>query len=239
MRPSVRLTPLYLKKKQRALVLRRQGYSYQEIAQSLRISKSTSYYWARKVLLTKVAQTKIDKKQKEALRKGLLAYNAVYAKLRSQKAAAIREEYKKKAAKEIRTLSRKDIRILGSALYWAEGGSKNRYSLRFANSNPMIINATMRFFREILNIPDEKIKARIHLYPDTDQKKAIDYWKKVTGLSRGNFHKPQVQISRASKRKRPRNTLPHGTLHLTVNSTELVCRVRGWIQGISDNLMRV
>jgi len=87
----------------------------------------------------------------------------------------------------------------------------------------------MRFFREICNILDEKIKTRIHLYPGINQQKATNYWRKITGLPKENFHPPQIQISRASKGKRPRNTLSYGTLHLTMNNTEMTCKVKGWI----------
>ena len=37
----------------------------------------------------------------------------------------------------------------------------------------------MRFFRDICEVPDEKIKARVHLYPQTNQSKAIEYWKSL------------------------------------------------------------
>jgi len=95
----------------------------------------------------------------------------------------------------------------------------------------------MRFFREICNIPDKNIKARVHLYPGMDQQKTIDYWKKITALSKNNFNKPQIQVSRASKRIRPRNTLPYGTLHLTAGNTENACIVKGWLRGIAENLI--
>ena len=94
----------------------------------------------------------------------------------------------------------------------------------------------MRFLREICNIPDSKITARIHLYPEINYQKTLNFWRKITKLPKKNFKPPQIQVSRASKGKRPKNTLPYGTLHLTVNSTELTCKVKGWIRGISEKI---
>jgi len=92
----------------------------------------------------------------------------------------------------------------------------------------------MKFFREICHIPDEKIKALVHIYPGLNYKKVLTFWTKIAKLPKKNFYKPQTQISRASKRKRDRNTLPYGTLHLTAGNTLITSQVKGWIQGILE-----
>jgi predicted transcriptional regulator len=242
MRPSVRLLRVYSDKKSKALKLRRQGYSYLEIAQALRISKSTAYEWSRKVKLSEIAKKRIQRKIKEALRKGLIAYNRIYGPIRSEEAAKIREKYKEKAAKEISKergkLSPRDLQLIGLALFWAEGSKKRRNQTEFSNSDPFIIQAIMRFFREVCKVSENKIKAKIHLYPKINPREATLYWSKITKLPITQFTKPQIQISKASKGKRPRNTLPYGTLHLVISNTELTWRIKGWIEGII-NLARV
>lgn len=50
------------------------------------------------------------------------------------------EELQKRVAKEIGRLSKRDLLILGCALYWAEGNKKERWSVRFCNSDPEIIS---------------------------------------------------------------------------------------------------
>ena len=232
MRPSVRLSQSYIKKKEKAKELRAKGFSYQEISDRIGVTKSTVYYWAREIKLSPAAKKRIEKKQKEALRKGLVAYNNIYSELRSKEAEAIREKYKEKAAREIKSLSRQNLKLIGTALYWAEGNTKNRNCFRFANSDPDMVKVTIKFLHEICGVSSERIKARIHLYPHTNRSKALSYWSEITLLSKKNFYKPQVQISRASKGKRIKNTLPHGTLHLTVCSTELNCKAKGWIRGL-------
>ncbi len=234
--PSVRLIPTYLKKKKKAIKLRKKGWSYRELAQTFQVSKATVYAWTRKTKLSKSAQNRIQRKIKEALKKGLIAYNKTHSKIRSQEAEKIREEYKRKALKEIKTLSPKDLKLIGATFYWAEGFKKSRNTFRFSNSDPLAIKIMMRFLIEICKIPKEKVVVKMHLYPQIDPKKATLYWSKVTGLSKTQFAKPQFQISKASKRKRNPNTLPYGTLHLDVYSTKLTWRVKGWIQGITEKI---
>ena len=218
------------------ITLRRQGKTYGEIEKILKLPKSTVAWWLRGIKIPKTTEKQIFKRCKKKWRRNIVAYNKIYAKIRSQEANKIREGHKEKGFREIKKLTKKDLKIIGSILYWAEGNTKNRHILRFANSDPEIIRIMMKFFREPCNIAKEKIKARIHLYPTTNQHKTTNYWKKITGLPKKNFHPPQVQISRASKGKRPRNTLPYGTLHLTAGNTEITCKVKGWIRGIAEKI---
>jgi len=225
------------KKGQRIIDLRKKGRTYTEIAHTLKVPKSTVAWWLRGgVKIPKSLEKQMLERSRKKWRRNINAFNKIYAKIRSEEAAKIREKYKEKAAKEIKKISKKDLRLIGCALYWAEGTKTNRWQVGFSNSDPEIIKVMMRFFREVCNIPNEKIKARIHLYPQMDQQKTTNYWKKITALPKKNFNKPQIQISRASKGKRLRNTLPYGTLHLTAGNTEMACRVKGWVRGISERI---
>jgi len=217
-----------------AIKLRKKKKSYNEISELLKIPKSTLHYWFKGKPWSEKIKKDLTKKLQKSARNRLIAYSRIHA----QEAAKKREEYKEKAfkefSKEIKRLSQRDLKLIGLALYWAEGANKNRNSLRFCNSDPLMIKIMMKFFREICNVPNEKIKARIHLYPKMSQKGATSYWRKITALPMKNFLKIQTQVSRASKGKRRKNTLPYGTLHLSVNSTELTSNVKGWIQGITN-----
>lgn len=219
--------------------MRKKGRSYTEIADALMISKSTAYDWTKRIKLSKTSWARIEKKTKEAFGRGLATYNRVYGKIRSEEAAKIRDAIEEKSFKEIKTLSFNDLKIIGSALYWAEGGTKNRNRLQFSNCNPFMIKVAMQFFRKVCGTSDNKIKAIIHIYPGINYRKALNFWYQITKLSKNNFYPPQIQISKASKKKRPRSTLPYGTLHLYILDTKLACKVKGWIRGIAENLMRV
>lgn len=215
--------------------LRKKGKTYSEITKISGLPKSTVGWWLRGFKLSKKIEKQILEKARKKWSKNITDYNKIYSQIRSEKAKRIRDDITEKASKEIRGLSERDLKLIGSALYWAEG-SKNKHTLRFANSDPMMIKVIMEFFRKTCDVSDEKIKARIHLYPQTNQLRATNYWRNVVNLPKCNFHIPQIQISRASKRKRPINTLPYGTLHLTICNTEKACKTKGWIKGIYEKI---
>lgn len=223
-------------KGRRIIALRQKGKTYGEIEKILKLPKSTVAWWLRNIKISKSLREQILKRSKEKWRKNITAYNKIYAKIRSTEAAKIREGYKEQGfqeiSKEIKKLSQKDLKLIGLALYWAEGNKASRNQTNFSNSDPFIIQTIMRFFREICKVSENKIKAKIHLYPQINPKKATRYWSRITGLPAVQFTKPQIQISKASKRRRNPNTLPYGTLHLNISNTELTWKIKGRIDGI-------
>lgn len=223
-------------KGQKIIALRKQGKTYGEIEAILKLPKSTVGWWLRGIKMEKSVEKETLERCKKKWRKNILDYNNIHAKIRSEEAAKIREKATEKSSKEIKKITEDDLKLLGSVLYWAEGNTKSRHALRFANSNPNIIKVIMKFFQRICKIPNEKIKARVHLHPNISQQESEKYWSEITGLPKDNFQKPQVQISKASKSKRKINTLPYGTLHLTICNTAKVCEVKGWIRGISEKI---
>ena len=223
-------------KKDIAVSLRKSGRTYGEIIEALKVPKSTACSWLKGVKLPASLKKQILERSREKWRKNIIAYNKVYGKIRSQKAAEIREGYAREAYEEIKKISEGELKLIGASLFWAEGNKKNRNALCFSNSDPAIIKVMMKFFRNICRIPDEKIKPKTHIYPGIDYPKTLEFWSKTTGLSQNSFYPPQIQISRLSRHKRPRNTLPFGTLHITAGNTEITSKVRGWIQGIAEKI---
>ncbi len=228
------------KKRDRIIALRKKGKTYTEISNVLQIPKSTVAWWLRDIKLPKKTQDKIIEKSRKKWSKNITAYNKIHAKIRSQEATKAREKEKEKGRQEIfketYKLSSRDLKIIGIALYWAEGDKKNRNMLRFCNSDPFMIRIMMRFLREAIGIPEEKITAKMHIYPQINNQKALSYWSKITNLPKQRFVKSFIQVSKSSKQKRDPNTLPYGTLHLEVYNTEIIWKLRGWIQGIIEKI---
>ena len=118
-------------------------------------------------------------------------------------------------------------------MYWGEGTKSERgsVSLSFSNSDPHMISVYMRFIREILKIPEEKIRAGIHIYQSTSADEAKEFWSKITNLPQNRFY-IITQISRTSQNKRPFNILPYGTIAIKVNNRQQFYKVKGMIKGI-------
>lgn len=220
-------------KKETAINLRQSGKTCGEIVSILNAPKSTVWSWIKNAELSEEIKRQILEKAKEKSRRNILEYNT---KVRPVEAAKIRDNWTNLARKEIAKISKNKLKLIGSALYWAEGNTKNRNRLQFSNCDPLLIKVALKFFRKICKVKDDKICARVHIYPGIDYKKTLCFWSDITNLPEKNFYSPQIQVSRASKGIMPKSTLPYGTLHLTVSSTELASKVKGWIQGISEKI---
>lgn len=217
--------------REKIIALRARGKSYNEIADILGIAKSTVSYWLRGVLLTAEAQRRLHAKIEMARERGLLAFN----KRRSRAIKIENKTIRKDAAQEISHLSSHDLFLIGIALYWGEGAQSENHSnprLRFANSNPFMVLLFMKFLREIMGIAEAKIKPAIQIHPNIRQQTAINFWSKVIQLPPTSF-KTFMQVSRASKSKRPRRSLPYGTIFITINDRRLFYRMKGWIDGLA------
>ncbi len=214
-----------------AIKLRRNGLTYSQIGLKLGVSKSTLSSWLKNLNLDKKASAKIHQHIQAIKIKKLIKRNKDRSKLIQNK----HEKNRAKASKEaIRFLS-DPLFITGLALYWGEGykkgaqGSKWK-SIDFANSDPEMIRIMMKFFLRFLPITKSDITAQLMLHNNSESqdKKSIAFWKKITKLDSNNFCKVSHVISKAS-RKKTINKLPHGTIHIRINNVNLFFRLIGWI----------
>jgi len=224
------------KKKQKAFKLRRKGYSYNEIYKILNVPKSTQSGWFKNLILSKTAQKRLRSRIFEGTMRGLLRHNKTQTLLAIQQAKKI----KKEAKKEINKFSTNEMRLVGAVLYWAEGykrayNGKTCHAISFSNSDPRLIKIMMKFFRTICHVPEKKFRISLRIYPHMNERCVKDFWSQLTHLSLSQFQKTSYAISKASKGKRPKNYLPHGTIQIRIYDTRLFHKIIGWINGVYDN----
>jgi len=217
------------KDKNKAISLRKRGKSYNEIRDILDVPKSTLSMWLRDIKMSSEAEKRFWSRSRKKWAKSMTEFNRKQGEIAKEKA----EKRQQIAIKEVGKLSKKELLLVGSALYWAEGYKKSRWSLRFTNSDSDMVRLMMRFFREICEIPEPKIKAAVQIHSNTTSREAINYWSKISGISKNNFNKTYSRVTPSSKFKRAPNTLPYGTLNVSVHSVEIVDKIRGWIKGVS------
>lgn len=218
--------------KDKSLRLRKLGKSYNEINKILGVPKSTLSTWLKELPLSEKVKNKNIKQAKVIWARNITRYNKRRADEYKKKSVELLSNY----SKEVPVINEKSLFWLGLALFWAEGGKREKWSVRFVNSNPVIIRTIMLFFRKICKISDSKITLVMHLYPQIDEDTAKKYWSQITGLQIAQFRKTQNQISKASKYVRPINRLPYGTLHINIGDSILNKKLKGWIFGLSEQL---
>jgi len=218
------------KKYKEVIKLRFKGKSYREIAKILGVSKNSVSRWCKNLRLPLAIQKIIEAKTR-ATRIQLVTYN----RQKHQRVQAENKKIRKKALKQIQPLSKRELLLIGAALYWAEGYKKQEHyptpRVSFVNSDPDMIRLFARFLRKTLRVPEEKFRLDLRVHPNINRKKAINFWSKVTNISSERFSVSH-QISRLSQGKRPKNSLPYGTLKLTINGRQKFYQIKGWIDGL-------
>ncbi len=215
--------------KEQALQFRKQGKSYNEINKTLGVPKSTLSSWLKEIPISKHIKNQNINRAKIIWAKNITAYNKRKS-LVNQKA---KEREINQFAQEIKNVDNQALFWLGLGLFLAEGGKRERWSVRFVNADSDIIKLMMKFFREICLVPDDRFRFRIYLHPNIEDQGAKSAWSKILNISIKQFYKSQNVISQSSQRKRNSNRLPIGTLHIYINDVRQMNKMRGWIKGLS------
>ena len=190
-----------------AILLRREGLSYNEIKAIVPVGHGTISRWCCKIELTEKQEERIrDKKVNGKLIKDL--------KERAQKD---RENSKKWADEKINKLilDKDHLLIVGAMLYWAEGYNSNKNcSAIFTNTDAEMVKVIMRFFREIIGVSDNKMKVMVRLDERGDIDKAKKYWANVTNLSLERFQNSEILKMNENSQSLLRH--PNGICRLSV-----------------------
>lgn len=117
-------------------------------------------------------------------------------------------------------------------LYWAEG-AKARNSLNFVNSEVSMVKLFIRFLRESLQVPDERITLRLNVYTGNGLALAEieDHWLQALALPRSCLRRHTLNHKPTSSSGKKSNRLPYGVAQIRVlKSTTLLQHILGAIQ---------
>jgi Mn-dependent DtxR family transcriptional regulator len=208
-----------------ARILRKKGMSLNDIVRRLGVSKASVSLWVRDIELS-VQQ-----------KKQLTAHGFSVEAIEKRRVHRITNTLKRHrviidgAKKNIPVLSKQDLLLVGAALYWGEGG-KTKGMARISNSDPGVIRLMMRFFREVLDVPQERFRGEVHAFSHVHVQSTEQYWSKISGIPRKQFYKTYSKPSIASKGKRDK--LPYGTFQIYVCDTTIFLTIKGWIEKLAE-----
>lgn len=222
-----------------AAKLRLSGKSYTEIMRALGVPKSTLSGWFSDVVLSDNLRRAIAERTSEKSLAGLLRHNKNQTFLAQKRALQNRRE----GMGAVGAISQRDLFVIGVALYWAEGYKRlkirNRqeithHPISLTNSDPHLVKMFLKFVRECLHVPEEKIKASIRIFEHHNEKTLLKFWQRETNIPPQNFKKTYYGISRSSQGKRPFNRLPNGVIQIVVADTPLFHKIMGHIEGFKN-----
>lgn len=153
--------------------------------------------------------------------------NKARKKYCQQREAMIRE----KAKKSFQRYKNNPLFIAGIMLYWAEGMMSNaargsRYGLILSNSKHELLKVYCNFIRRFLDLPNERLRASLFLYPDLNENKIKEFWSRKLSIPFSQFNKTIILDNHAHLTK---NKLSYGTCRVSASSREARITIEAWV----------
>lgn len=218
--------------KQLAIRLRRKGFSYSEILKRIPVAKSTLSLWLRYVGLAKIQRQRLTEKRLRA------AIRGAHAK-REERLKNIKE-IKEAAFRDIKTINRRELWLIGTMLYWAEGSKEKEanpgLSIEFGNSDPYMIKLFLKWLFDVFGLSRDRIKFEIYIHENHRPRMNMvkRYWANITGFNLINFQTVYFKKHKIATNRKNVGRNYHGLLRIRVRaSSSLNRKIAGWIEGIN------
>lgn len=167
--------------KTEAINLRRKGFSLNEIAEKIHISKSTLSEWLSLIELSPSAQKRLADKQI------LGQYKSVLLKReRTEKQKKLLQELASKNIEKI-TFEKELLKLFCALVWWCEG-NKDTSMVRFTNSDKTLIENFLYLLRSGFEINESKLRALVHIHAYHNDKRQKKYWSEITKIPLSQFH---------------------------------------------------
>jgi transposase len=222
-------------RKSLAIDLRTKGFSYSEIVKEISVPKATLSYWLKKLKLT---EPQLEKLKNRRLKTAL-----ANSQKRTSKITEEIEKIKNFSAKDIKKISKRELWLMGIALYWRErflfgNESDLKKGVRFTSSDPFILRLFLRWLKEIGKLENKEIDFDIFAKKDSENPTAqiIQHWARVTGFTEHNFRHIYFQKKRRRRSKKKISSKNEfGFLRVRVKASSMLARqIAGWIKGIKE-----
>jgi len=221
--------------KQKAIELRKSGKTYSEILKIVPVAKSTLSEWLRDVGISKSEKQAFTEKKRLASLKGGLA--------RRKQRIETFDRITNTAEKEIGKLNKRELWLLGIALYWAEGSKEKEYApgsgVSFSNSDHKMIALFLKWLIDIANIPKEHIRCEIYIHDNykNEVPRFQRFWSEKTNFPLSYFNNVYFKKHKINSVRRNKGDLYFGLLRVKVcASSSLNRQITGWVRGICKDL---
>ncbi len=231
-------------KKNIVIDMRKRGYSYSEIKNSMNIPKSTIAFWLKGIKLTELQTEKLKKKQLDTARAN--------SQKRKLKTSELVEKIKNTSAKDVGKISKKELWLMGVMLYWNERLLLNnqdyfRKGVNYTSSDPYLVKFFLKWLKEVGGIEDKEIGFDIFIKKDKSKNLAniVAYWSDVTEFPESNFShvylqkktpkNKSVKGGKKNKQKHHFKGSEFGLLRVRVRASSMLARqISGWMKGIQE-----
>lgn len=220
--------------KRKAITLRQDGLTYSEILQVVPVAKSTLSEWLHSVSLAKHQVQRLTEKKRLGALRG--------AASRKTDRLARQTKIMNLARAEIGEVSKRELWLMGTMLYWAEGTKekswKTGHQTAFTNSDPQMIKMFINWARLCLEIPVDELKLELYLHESHKerQREHIFFWTETLLIGYNTLERVYFKKNSLSPRRKNLNVNYHGQLRVTIpKSTDINRKIAGWVEGVCLN----
>jgi len=210
-----------IEEQEKAISLRKEGFSLKDISDSLGVSKSSVSYWVRSVDLTGQQKERLDARY---------SFNGCVKGAESNRIKALKSRLS--FQEEGRTIARKNSEnkdfLIGCALYWAEG-NKSRTCVGMSNMDVCILNRFQCWVKDFFGEYTFKSQVNAYLNNGLSIDDVLNYWSSALSIPKCNFGKVVAREKYYSGENRIKIT-PYGVCQLRLSNVYVAQMVYGSIQ---------
>lgn len=144
-------------------LLRSKGFSVPEISKELSVPKTTTFHYAKDVVILPEFISSFASKRGGSRKRMLLQKKKAYDD----------------GIELLKSPTLRDKLLFTCALYWAEG-SKTDFGL--SNTDYELVKVYMHGLREVYGVSNDDFRISIRIYEDLDKEKCLKFWSNIVGI---------------------------------------------------------
>ena len=173
-----------VQEKQKAIELRKKGYSYKDIMAEVHVAKSSVSLWLKDTPLTKSEKNALKKRLDSNITRGRIKAATTHHLNRLE-----RERNRLPEIKEIFNRFKNDpLFQLGIGLYWAEG-AKNSGGTMFTNSDEKMFTVMLHWFEKFTSYSRLDLRYRLYVHKPYAHEGCEQWWAEKLQVPLSNFTK--------------------------------------------------
>lgn len=210
-----------VQEKEKAIELRRNGYSYNDILKEVHVAKSSLSLWLKDLPLTSNEKNYLRTRKNKNISRGRIKVAAILREKRLKREEIVFKE----AVEEYERFKKDELFKIGIALYWAEGAKRNNY-FAFSNSDYKMVEVMLRWVEKFSSVQRENLHAYLYIHKPYAHEKCEEFWSEKLNMPLTCFRKTTYKPTSKLVKKRPQYK---GCLRIVVpKSTNLLKKIKVW-----------
>lgn len=207
--------------KDKAIELRKLGWSLPQIVKELNSSKSTVYYWIKDVDLNFEQQKILNEKKLESKKNNRIKASKCWSDKHKEK----RLQYQIEGFELAKEKNSIELAIC-CILYWAEG-SKCKNAVQFTNMDVDMCKIFVNCMKKFFSVKNEEFALTFHYHEDSEktEDEIFHYWIENLNLKNCRQTKPYKKEKLSSKTKSC-----YGIVRISLYNTKVINTIWGAIQ---------